>query len=178
MMIDALSRKYAKAFLNVYADAVTLQDVERVAKICVSLNQHRGLLSFFSWPVINDASKIQALKDMVTQYGLPRVLHRLIELLSEHKRLELVLQVFQAIVVEYKKRHNIASVTIASSHEMQPEDLEIVKQFLAKLTGQVIMYTYKVDKSLIAGMRVASDTFVWEHSIGKQLALMKLPLIR
>ena len=57
-------------------------------------------------------------------------------------------------------------------------DKEQIEQFLVRATGHTNIYKYKVDNALIAGVRLQSETLLWEHSIAKQLRQLEISLER
>ena len=71
-------------------------------------------------------------------------------------------------------RNKIARVKISSSHDITQQDLDAIERFLVNQTGLSIIYTYAIDKKLIAGIRLQSNTLLWECSINKQLTQIKL----
>jgi hypothetical protein len=69
----------------------------------------------------------------------------------------------------YKERHNVATCTIKSSHRLSPEHKQALYEFVHQAARKKIIYTCARDKKLIAGIRIDSETFVWEQSIARQL---------
>lgn len=61
------------------------------------------------------------------------------------------------------------SITVASSCELLDEQRKSIESFIARHVSGKKSYTYTVDPSLIAGVRIYSDTILWEVSIEKQL---------
>lgn len=103
---------------------------------------------------------------------------RLVKLLATHKRIFLIHDVLKQLCEEYKLRNKITSFVISSSHDLKAEELSEITQFLVRLTNHEIMSDYKIDKSLIAGIRLQSNTGIWEYSIRKQLAQMQQLIAR
>ena len=164
-----LSRKYAKAFNNVFAARLSLSDIEHIAQATDYLESRRRTCFFLRLPVIDDDTKKQALILMCKRFSLPLAVENLIDLLLSHKRSYILPHVLTYIVELYKIRHKILNFTIASSHQLSEKTIETIQEFLAKQTGNTIMYIDKIDKKLIAGLRLESTTFLWEYSIRKHL---------
>ena len=99
-------------------------------------------------------------------------------MLINDKRAGLFDFVLKQITLLYKRRNKILSFTISTAHPLTQEAVESVKQFLERVTGCDIIYEYKIDKSLIAGMRLQSETLLWEHSVKKNLQCVRLSRIR
>lgn len=173
-----LARRYAQAYLNVYIDSISYKDFRAIRSSGAFFNQNKNLLFFLNWPAIKTSEKINALREAMHYCQIPESINRLIDLLAEHKRMFLIGAILQLICKLYEKKHAIAQVTISTSHPVTDQELKVMQQFLANKTGLSIIYDYKIDKKLIAGIRLQSDTFLWEYSINKHLESIKLPLIR
>ncbi len=89
--------------------------------------------------------------------------------LIEHKRIWLAAAVFRRLFALYKERTGLHQFVVRSSHELTDELRIEVERFLARAAGQGSIYTYTVDNRLIAGIRMQSDTLLWENSVRKQL---------
>lgn len=172
-----IAKKYAQAFLNVFGPQLSREDFDNVCAAALFFKQNQELLFFLSWPIIEKNTKIKALNQALEAFKLHAPFNKLIDLLASQKRTYLIMLVLDKLCILFKERNNIMTFTISSSHQLDTRELEILKRFLANLTGQDIIYDYMVDKDLIAGIRMRSDTLLWEYSISKQLARMKLLII-
>lgn len=175
---SVLAKRYAQAYLNVYVDSISYKDFRLMRDAALFFAAQRQLLFFLNWPAIKTSTKISALRQAMAYCQMPESFNRLIDLLASHKRMFLIIKILACICEIYEKKHAIGQVTITSSHPIEPQELNVMQQFLANKTGLSIIYDYKIDKKLIAGIRLQSDTFLWEYSINKQLESMKVPLIR
>lgn len=173
-----IAKKYAQAFLNVYADQMTYDDFFNVCSAAEFFSENKKLLFFLSWPVVATTTKEEALYKILAQCKLSGPFKKLVAILVLHKRTFLIKDVLKQLCILYKKSNNIAAFTISSSHRLHDEEIKMLQEFLANITKHAIIYTYSIDKDLIAGIRLQSETFLWEHSIRKQLASIQLPLIR
>lgn len=173
-----LAKKYADAFLNVFIDKLSYEDMSKISAASDFLVAHHALLSFLTWPVIKTEVKVRSLHELLQKFSLDHPFDKLVALLASSKRLHLINAVLKQIYAIYMKRKNMVHVSITSSHQLHESDLATIKQFLVNIAGTSIIYDYTVDKKLIAGIRLQSDVFLWEYSIRKQLAQMKLPIVR
>jgi|ERR1700722_8009193 len=172
---SVVAKKYALAFLNVFDDQVSYEDFEQFCIAADFFDRNKQLLFFLSWPMIDTELKVKALKDALKIFKLNKpYYHKLLDLLAAQKRTFLIMEVLKQLCAQYKIRHNIMKFSIQSSHELEKEDLHILSQFLVNLTAKDIIYDYAIEKNLIAGIRLQSNTLLWECSINKQLAHIKL----
>jgi len=168
-----LARRYAKAFTNVFFSQLSLPDVEHIFQAADYLASRRRTRFFLRLPAIDISIKKQVLDLVCKRFSLPLPVEQIIDLLLMHKRPYLLHQVLFHIAELYYDRQNILTFTITSSHPLAPESIEVIQNFLARKTGCTILYTHKVDKKLIAGIRLKSEVFVWEYSIHKHLRRVK-----
>lgn len=173
-----LAQRYAQAYLNVHIEAISYKDFRAIREAGLYFARNKYLLFFLNWPAIKTPAKITALIQAMRYCQIPESIDGLIALLAAHKRMFLIVSILESICELYEHKHNIAQVTISTSHPVTDQELKVMQQFLANKTGLSIIYDYKIDKKLIAGIRLQSDTFLWEYSINKQLDSIKLPLIR
>lgn len=173
-----IAQRYAQAYINLYGNALSYRDFLVIRDTEIFFKKNRQLLFFLNWSAIKIEEKKEALRKAMEYCAVHHSINNLIDLLALHKRLFLIIPVLTGICALYQKKHKITQVMITSSHAMTDQELKSVQQFLANKTGLSIIYDYKVDPKLIAGIRLQGDTFLWEHSIKKQLESIRLPLIR
>lgn len=169
-----LAKKYAQAVYNVFGDSLSREDIAQVQKIVSFLEDHKKALFFLRLSRIDLAVKERALDELFADFSHKTPFIALIRLLLQENRGHLIYNALRLLVDIYYDAHDIMPCVITSSHALSPDVLEDVEQFLARQTGNAIIYTYKRDPSLIAGIRAQSKTILWEHSIRKQLRELAL----
>lgn len=163
-----LARKYARAFLAVARGQFTLDMVSVCSALAHALEESKMQMQRIM-ALMHEKEQQKVMEQVVAQSGLPAAFGNLIRLLIQEKRLILLPLVLEQIVDLYKEQEGILMCTVTSSHPLDATLRAAVQQFLARATGRVIMEQYVIDKSLIAGIRMRSDTVLWEYSIDKQL---------
>ena len=175
MQESVVAKKYAAAFLNVYMSYLKPNFIDRLDNLIKLMGQHREALFYIKLSCIPDTIKKEALNKLFEQFGLEKEFGYLINLLVEHKRLFMLYQVLEYMRELYKQRNGIIECTITYSHPVSREALEEIEAFYEKKSGNTkVIYKAYTDKNLIAGIRIQSDTYLWEHSIAKQLEALKL----
>lgn len=83
---------------------------------------------------------------------------------------------FGAVVVsynhQYKTMHGAVSCVITSSHALSDEQKMAVSTLVGTALKNKVVYACEIDQSLIAGIRVESETFVGEQSVAQRLRLL------
>lgn len=169
-----LSSKYAQAVMNVFGESISRKDITHVQEIIGFLATHKEALFFLRVSRIDGAVKERALDKLFENLSNKKPFFALVHLLVQENRGHLIYSTLREIVSLYYQTHKIMACEITTSHSISPESLDKVQQFLARQTGNDIIYTYTRDASLIAGIRAQSKTILWEHSIRKQLRELAL----
>jgi len=164
-----IAKKYALAVMAVFYDSLSLPIVERGASLALYIRTHPDILSFLQVSAINDDEKRAGLMSLIERYELPNCMQQLVDLLLVDKRTFLFAGILQAIYTLYLERQHIMSFTITSSHLLSESAVYSIQKFLARNTGNTIIYMCIVDPTLIAGVRLANTTLFWEHSVARQL---------
>lgn len=169
-----ISRKYAQAVMNVFGHSIAREDIANIKEVISFLGEHKKALFFLRLSRIDVAVKERALDKLFENLSNKKPFFALVHLLVKENRGHLIYSALSELVSLYYQAHKIMVCDITASHDLSYESLEKVQQFLARQTGNDIIYTYARDASLIAGIRAQSKTILWEHSIRKQLRELAL----
>lgn len=172
-----IAKKYAQACINSFLDILSLEDFYNIVAAERYLRKRSRIFFFLRLSAIDDVIKLQGLEHISQQFKLGKPINKVIMLLLAHKRTFLFADVLYFIAELYKERRQIISFTFIGAHQLSVTDQECFKRFLIKQTGYDIIYKSTVDKELIAGIRLLSNTLLWEHSVRKQLHNMRLQFI-
>ena len=169
-----LARKYAVAFVNVFGSHIPPEKIPAIKKAIQLLLAKKNLPFFLHLPYLDEKRKYNALADIIfNQAGLPEVFQQLIELLLAHKRSEIFTLVLRSIYELLKVQKNIQHFIITSSAPLDQKELADITSFLAHTTKATISYETAIDQDMIAGLRLQSRSYFWEHSVQKYLKDIK-----
>lgn len=101
------------------------------------------------------------------------MMRRLLVLLSKHNRMTLFMRVCMMLRDVYYTVHAIEACSVFTSHDIDTQDVQPIVAWLETQLGKTLEPTYYVDQSLIAGVRVCGQTFIWEDSIARNIRQMK-----
>lgn len=162
-----IARKYAQAFLNIFKEEISFEDFNAIENLETFFRMHKKAIFFLSIPNITSEEKVKHLDELLKNFNLD-ILKPLVRLLIDQKRIFLIDDVLAQIIILYKILKNIMLFNIMTPHQLDKSDIQIIKKFLADKTGKIITSKVLLDKKLIAGLRLQSDTLLWEYSIHKQ----------
>lgn len=167
--LHLVARKYAQACLHVCAAHFEKDDLHNLVEMSDFLRENHRLVFFLGLPIISQERKKFFLYELAQRFQLNHLIDRLIHLLLHDKRLFLLADVLRLMSQLYREDRGILEFSISSYPRISANDLNELKQFLARSTGCAIIYTDHEDKNLIAGIRMESTTYLWEYSIAQQL---------
>ncbi len=164
-----LAKKYAQAYLNTVGSSFTMQDRTQLLRALDFLKKNKRAVFLMKFPLLKRDVKMKGYDLFFKRYDLPSSLLQLVDLLIKHNRGIYLMDVLRQIVMLFEKEHDMHLFTVSSSHKLDREQRVQTEKFLAKRVSGTILYTYTVDPDLIAGMRMQSNTLMWEFSIKQQL---------
>lgn len=164
-----LSSRYAKAFFNLYEDQITFDDLYALERAEKFFLERKEINFFMKISSLNMQAKEEALVKLCKQFGLQAIFLKLLFLLVEKKRSSFLPELFRQLRLELKRRKSITEWLVTSSMLLNKTQKDTIEKFLKKTVGMHTICTYKQDETLIAGIRVQSDSLLWEVSLRQRL---------
>lgn len=172
-----IAKKYAIAYLNVYENELTGDDVKAILAACTFFKLHHSFMHLLCVISFDKTKMIQVCQNLVHDFGLPKSFNMLMSLLLKHKHICYFKEVLQDIYCLYKLRKNILELEIKTADTLDVHAVQVLETFFAQKSGKKIESNVSVDRSLIAGVRLQSDFFLWEYSVASRLRSLRHKLI-
>jgi F-type H+-transporting ATPase subunit delta len=164
-----IAKKYAKAFMAVFPRACTLADMGKISIAQKFLQTHKQTLLFLQLPQFDQDRKKSMIADLISHFSLPEQLSTIMFLLITHNRSFYIPDVLLCITQLYKEQTNSIEFSLKSTQILNEKQVESIKQFLGRLLNKNIIATSSLDASLIAGLRLQSNDYLWEYSVRKHM---------
>lgn len=164
-----IAKKYAKAYMAEFGSQLQLSDINAMKSVIRFFKRHHNFMSLVNLLVESERAENVVLDELFDQFLLPTNLKKLIDLLIVHKRLTLFSEVLSDVCCLFFQYNNILEVTIATAIPLENNEREKFENIFKKLSGKTIVSSVVHDPSLIAGVRIQSDLFLWEYSIAARL---------
>ncbi len=164
-----IAKQYAKAYIAEFGLVLQLNDMTQIKSAIHFFKRHSNFIPLVNILVMDQSSTQNIIQDMVNHFRLHESVQKLIHVLIKHKRLLFFAQVLQDVYCLYFLKNNILEVTVITAEVLDQEELEKFELFFSKLAEKKIISTVVLDKSLIAGVCMQSDLFLWEYSIANRL---------
>lgn len=173
-----LARKYARAFLNLYFDALSDQEIASIGRLNQLFTVNRGMLCYLSLPGLAIQNRQNFLLRLCENFSLPPYFEKLVIVLIEKNNVELLPAIVMAIMQEFSRRKHILHFDVHSSHALLVDERSSIIDFLTKKTGAaVVRVNFFIDESLICGIKMRSDGYIFEHSVARELKKFEQSLL-
>ena len=169
MRLSLVAKRYAQAILNVYGSEFVFEDVAAMRDIRSYLQSHRRIVFLLRLAVVPDEVKERGLCMLCERFKVSVPCRKLVGLLRAHRRLQLFPAVLEYLERLYLERKRIVPIAVSSASALSESDQKVIEQFFAQQLGVSVVGEYQIDQSLIAGLRVQSQYYLWERSVAKQL---------
>ena len=117
--------------------------------------------------------KLNAIDMLCDRFSLPEGCKKLCLLLIKDQRISLLHDIFIFILLLREKDLKIMHFKLSSSVELSDSQKKQIEQFLDKQIDGSIDCVYRIDTSLIAGIRLQSRSLLWEQSVKKRLRVLQ-----
>lgn len=168
-----LAKKYAKAYLNVFSEDIAVEDIKAVEKFALFLKKSRSAMFLICSVNILHEQKVKVLSKLFEHFNVDRILQKLIVVMLKRNDLCLLPQVLQDVYCLYKDQHDIIDLNIISAELLDEEEEKFFQNFFAKLSGKQLLVSTQIDSSLLAGVRLQSNTFLWDYSVASRLRSLR-----
>ncbi len=175
---ESLTKKYARAFFNLYGKQLTDAIIDNVIACKVLLEDNKKIEAFLLLSSVPLEKKTALFQELFNAFKLPIVFNNLAKCLLEQRRIDLLGKILQKIADEYLAQKNIINFTVHTSHAISDQDKENLTSFIQKKVPQDIVVNFFLDITLICGIKIKSDMLQWERSIAKQLKNIKLDALQ
>lgn len=167
------SSKYAKAFINIFKDQMDLKDLNKLEALKDYLEKNREIFVYFNISLIDESIKIEAFNKLLNLFDLNIIYSNISNLLIKNNRISLIIYILKDIINIYKEINNIIEFNLITSNKLSQDRIDLIENFLKNKTGKKIILKEKIDKSLIAGIKIYSQELEWQFSVRNNLNALK-----
>lgn len=170
---NILARRYAQAFLQVFSAHITVEDLASFKEASVFLKARAHGMFLMELSLVKEDVKHRLFNNLCRRFNLPEECKKLWFLLIKSQRASLLPDIFNYIITFKEQELRITHFEVSSSCELSVQQKEQLMHFLDKRVKGTIDCSYRVDTSLIAGIRLQSASLLWEKSVKKRLRALQ-----
>lgn len=177
MLTTKAARRYATALLELAQERNELEEVlANVEFIHNTLNDSQELVTFLKSPIIKFDDKTAVLDELFSS-ELEESTRLFIKLLARKDRINLLDQITESFIQQYKKHVGIITVDVYVANDLSEEQRQSLHQKLEEKTQKQVDMNVTVDASLKGGMAVRIDDTVIDGTVKHQLEQLQESLL-
>lgn len=167
---EALAKRYAIAFLNVFEKKYTREDIRSVFDVKKFFEKNRYIYITLQRPSIPLEIRKDVIHKVIKHFGAQDNLLDLATALFASRRIHIFTTILKHICDEYDKKNNIIFFRIYSSHPLSLGAQNVVKKLIDSMISARTITTFELKSQLIVGLRIEGREHLWERSIRKELS--------
>ena len=176
-MISAAAARYARAFVDVVLskhDALRPDDaVSQLREMEDVLAQSSDLRHVLNSPAVLASQKRAVIGKFAQELNLGSLTRNFLFVLIDHRRIEMLSQIREAVEAEFDQRLGFLRAEISSAMELDGPQADAIASGLKQMTGKQVRARFQVDPSLIGGVVARIGSTVYDGSIRGQLENMR-----
>ena len=173
-MNDSTSaRRYARAIIETATDTLAVRD--QLVAISGALKANRALFDALANPGVPAANKKAMTTAVFQDLSLP--LPRLLEMLIDASRTELIHEIARRYRDEWNARNNVHAAVVTTAIELDDEGTERVRQAIEKAVSGPVEMTVSTDASLVGGLKVEVDGHLFDGTVKARLKALRQHLL-
>jgi F-type H+-transporting ATPase subunit delta len=178
MSLRTSATRYARALLDVAAkESDPVRVGTELETLVAAIADNRALSQALMSPRVPPAAKVNVIRALADHAGLTPSVAKLLVLLAERGRLELL----PALLDVYRERllahQNIVRASVTSAMPLPADTVNKLERRLNEVTGKQVQIATAVDPALIGGIVTRIGSTVYDGSVKTQLQKMKQQLI-
>jgi F-type H+-transporting ATPase subunit delta len=169
--------KYAQTLLETSIEKDSLDAIANDVNLALTaLRQNPNFIRMLKSPIVKLVDK-QTILDKVFQSRVSAEFYAFINFLILKGREAILDEILECFEILKNEQLGIAKVELTTSVEVDEVQLQKIKITLEKLLSKTVVFSKKIDASIIGGFVAKVDDKIYDASVKNQLELMKKQLV-
>lgn len=170
--------RYARALFDVALEQSDIAQVDRdLTSVVAAIDENPELGQVLTNPRVPEGARRQIVGEVASRLGLTPPVAKLLTLIGDRNRLDLVSEVAAVYRETLLAHQNIVEATVTSALPLSPDAVSAVQAGLAEATGKHVEMKVSVDPSLLGGIVARVGSTVYDGSVRTQLKKMRDRLV-
>lgn len=180
MSLRTSANRYAKALFDVVVEEKNdLAQVDRDLQAVVAMmHESPGLASAAGRSGVTEAARKSLMEAVADKMGLATPVKKLLVLLAESRKLNLIPDLSAAYQERLLAHQNIVRADVISAAPLSAEKTQELAASLGKVTGKKVELSVSVDPELLGGVVAKIGSTVYDGSVRTQLTRMRQELVK
>ena len=164
------SERYARALFEVANESSELVKTEN--SLIEFLNIYDSsfeLVNFLKNPTQSNKNQLEAINIISNKLTFSKNLNNFMSLLVKKKRIFFVKKIIQNFLKLCSEKRNELKASLVSSKTLSEEELNEISSQFSQSIGSKIKFEYRVDESLIGGVKIQLGSLMVDTSIKNKL---------
>ncbi len=166
MKSQILVKRYTLGLVNATKDeeefSALLKELSAFSEL---LDKHPKLKDILFNPFLPTSRKVLIVKELLTGKTVKEKAHRLILLLVENNRLELLPDILKAFPEMWNEEKGVHTFEVASVVPLSDDQKKKLKEKLEQLEKKPVILKYRIEPGLIGGLWIKRKNIVYDISI-------------
>ncbi len=137
------------------------------------LSTHGVLKETLASPFVAARKKAEAIREILAQSGFSDKTSRLVLLLLEHHRLDLLGEILEELPAIWNERRDVTTFEVSSVVALAAGQKRRLQAELERLEGRPVFLRYSTDPRLLAGFSLKKGNVIYDASLRGYLAKIK-----
>jgi len=164
------TNRYALALYELAKENSELEVVEKnVSEVLAIYNTNEDLKNFIKNPTQSQSSQLEVLKKVSIGMNLSKITHNFLSILVSKRRIFYLNTIFLNFLSLASKKRGELKASLISSKNLSNEELKNLNTELSQAIGTTVAFDYKVDETLIGGLKMQIGSLMVDTSIKNKL---------
>ena len=164
------TNRYALALYELAKENSELEVVEKnVNEVLAIYNTNEDLKNFIKNPTESQSSQLEVLKKVSIGMNLSKITHNFLSILVSKRRIFYLNTIFLNFLSLASKKRGELKASLISSKNLSNEELKNLNTELSQAIGTTVAFDYKVDETLIGGLKMQIGSLMVDTSIKNKL---------
>lgn len=166
MAQDKVSRRYAKAVFDYLKDSSKIRNlIGELKEFSCVLAGSPELTLVLTSDVYSEAERNAVVSDLVAKTQLSQDAKKFLLVLSTAKRLDHLAAIVESLQFILLESANVASLSVETATTLEADEKKKIEEKFQTILGKKVEATYKVDPSLIGGLKATAGGRTYDGSL-------------
>ena len=164
------ANRYALALYELAKENSELEIIEKdINEFLDVYNTSEDLKNFIKNPTQSQSNQLEILKKISIEMSLSKIIKSFLSVLVTKRRIFFLNTIFKQFLLLTSKKRGEIKASLISSKSLTKDELNNLNTEISKVLGTVINLDYKVDESLIGGLKIQVGSLMVDTSIKNKL---------
>ena len=172
------ANRYALALYELAIEKSEMEIVEKnVNELLNAYNTSEDLKNFIKNPTHSQSKQLEVLNKISDNLNFSKIMRNFLGVLVIKRRIFFIDKIFINFLSLASKQRGELKASLISSKNLTNEELESLNKDLSQTMGAPIAFDYKVDESLIGGLKMQIGSLMIDTSIKNKLKKYKQTML-